>query len=286
MEKILVEFTNGEIRSIVSSALEEDIGTGDLTTDAIIKEDFLAYAVIVTRESGVVAGLEFAKEAFRILDPLCSFEDRKIDGEKIQKGDVLIGIRGKIKAILKGERVALNYLQRMSGIATVTAKFVELTLGKTKILDTRKTYPGMRKIEKYSVLKGGGENHRSGLYDGVIIKDNHITACGSDLLEAIKRVKNLYPTEFIEVEVSSFEQIPIALKAGVNRIMLDNMELRDIARAVKIIDGKCEIEVSGNMDENKIAAVSALGVDYISVGKLTHSYKSLDIALDIIEKGA
>ncbi|MBN1149778.1 carboxylating nicotinate-nucleotide diphosphorylase [candidate division WOR-3 bacterium] len=286
MEKILVEFTNQEIRSIVSIALQEDIGTGDLTTDAVINEDFPAYSVIVTRENGVVAGLEFAKEAFRILDPLCSFEDMKTDGDKIKKGDVLIGIRGKIKAILKGERVALNYLQRMSGIASVTAEFVELTSGKTKILDTRKTYPGMRKIEKYSVLKGGGENHRSGLYDQVIIKDNHIAACGSDLSKAIERVKNLYPMKFVEVEVVGFEQIPIALKAGVNRIMLDNMELGDIEKAVKIIDGKCEIEVSGNMDENKIAAVSALGVDYISVGKLTHSYKSLDIALDIVKKGA
>lgn len=257
-----------------------------MTTEAVVEDDIIAFAVIITREKGIVAGLDFARETFRMLDPNCFFEIKKTDGEKIKKGDVLIGIKGKLKAILTGERVALNYLQRMSGIATITGKFVGLTTGKTRILDTRKTYPGSRKIEKYSVLKGGGTSHRFGLYDMALIKDNHITVCGSDVSSAIAKVKKRFPGKFVEVEVDSLEQISAALGAGVNRIMLDNMTLRDIEKAVKIIGGRCEIEVSGKMNEKKVRAVSALGVDFISVGKLTHSYKSLDIALDIVKKGA
>ncbi|MBN2363391.1 carboxylating nicotinate-nucleotide diphosphorylase [candidate division WOR-3 bacterium] len=282
----MIIFTEEEISVCVARALEEDVGTGDVTTEAVVEDDIIASAVIITREKGIVAGLDFARETFRMLDPKCFFEMKKTDGEKIKKGDVLIGIKGKLKAILTGERVALNYLQRMSGIATITGKFVGLATGKTRILDTRKTCPGSRKIEKYSVFKGGGMNHRFGLYDMALIKDNHIAVCGSDVSSAIAKVKKRFPGKFVEVEVDSLEQISAALGAGVNRIMLDNMTLRDIEKAVKIIGGRCEIEVSGKMNEKKVRAVSALGVDFISVGKLTHSYKSLDIALDIVKKGA
>ncbi len=257
-----------------------------MTTEALIENGDSASAVIITREKGILAGMEFAKETFKVLDSGVRFGACKKDGDKIKKGDVLTEIEGKLKAILTGERVALNYLQRMSGIATITEKFVKKAGGKTKILDTRKTFPGKRKIEKYSVLKGGGVNHRFGLFDMILIKDNHIASCDNDAALAIAKAKRRFPGQFIEVEVSKIEQIPAALEEGADRIMLDNMDLRDIEKAMKMIAGRSEVEVSGKIDEKKIKSLSSLGVDFISVGKLTHSYRSLDIALDIVRKGA
>lgn len=281
----MVEFNETEINNIVLNALKEDIGHGDVTTEAIVDENLSGIGTITSCTDGIVSGIDFAAESFKLLNESVQVKKNVEDGEKIKSGQKLMKIKGKMRTILSGERVALNFLQRMSGIATLTNKFVVQTEGRVKILDTRKTTPNLRKLEKYSVYKGGGVNHRFGLYDMFLIKDNHIAASGGDLLLVVEKVKERQSDLKIEVEVDSLSMIQPLLNSGVDRIMLDNMSNEEIKEAVKIIDGHIEIEVSGGITLDRIKSLSKLGIDFISVGLLTHSYSSLDMTLDIERKG-
>ncbi len=257
--------------------LKEDIGEGDKTTDWIIPENHRSKAKIIAKEDGIIAGQRYAKEIFKALDNRINYRELKKDGESVKKGEVVAEIEGKTKAILTGERVALNILQRLSGIATLTREYVKAVDGtKAKILDTRKTTPGLREMEKYAVRMGGGENHRFNLSEMVLIKENHIFVAGS-VKEAIKRVKGKGLK--IEVEVKSMDELIEALEEEVDRILLDNWDTGKIKKAVELVKGKITLEASGNMTIERAREVAKTGVDYISVGALTHSFKSLDISL-------
>lgn len=271
-----------ELNKIISIALKEDVGKGDITTNTIIPKSQTGKAVIIAKEDGVIAGLFVAKEVFRKLDKKIIFKTFVKDGERVTAGEKIAEIKGSLRALLTGERTALNFLQRMSGIATLTAKFVnQLKDTKTKILDTRKTSPCLRFLDKYSVKIGGGTNHRFGLYDMVLIKDNHIKAAGS-ITNAVKLVrKNLKERTKIEVETTNLEEVKEALSNKVDIIMLDNMPLEKIKEAFKLINGKAKIEVSGNVSLNNVRNIAQTGVDYISVGALTHSFKALDVSIEI-----
>ncbi|HBA54524.1 MAG TPA: carboxylating nicotinate-nucleotide diphosphorylase, partial [Syntrophorhabdus aromaticivorans] len=261
---------------------EEDLGAGDITTNATVPEDHFSLAEIFAKEDGVLAGQLFAKKVFQTLDKDIRYEEIKADGKPVKKGDVITRIRGRTRAILSGERVALNLLQRLSGIATTTRRFVDAT-GNTgvKILDTRKTSPGLRVMEKYAVRMGGGHNHRLNLGEMALIKENHIAAAGS-LKEAVKRVRAA-GSVFIEVEVKNMNELKDALDKGVDRIMLDNWGVKDIAQAVSLVQKRIPIEVSGNMTLERTQQISLMGIDFISVGAITHSFKSLDLSLLIKE---
>lgn len=271
-----------ELNKIISIALKEDVGKGDITTNTIIPKSQTGKAVIIAKEDGVIAGLFVAKEVFRKLDKKIIFKTFVKEGERVTAGEKIAEIKGSLRALLTGERTALNFLQRMSGIATLTAKFVnQLKDTKTKILDTRKTSPCLRFLDKYSVKIGGGTNHRFGLYDMVLIKDNHIKAAGS-ITNAVKLVrKNLKERTKIEVETTNLEEVKEALSNKVDIIMLDNMPLEKIKEAFKLINGKAKIEVSGNVSLNNVRNIAQTGVDYISVGALTHSFKALDVSIEI-----
>ncbi len=271
---------------LIQSALAEDIKTGDITTDALIPEDENCTAQLISKEAGVIAGLEIFKMVFNLINKNASvieFNIEKNDSEKVSKGDVIATIKGSYITILTGERTALNFLQRMSGIATKTNKFVEAIKGtKAQLLDTRKTVPGFRVLDKYSVLAGGGKNHRLGLYDMVMIKENHIRVIGS-ITEAIKLVRDKYKDKYkIEIETTNMKEVKEALVLQPDIIMLDNMSLKQMREAVDFIDGNVKTEASGNINLNSIRAVAETGVDFISVGSLTHSVKALDISLLII----
>jgi nicotinate-nucleotide pyrophosphorylase (carboxylating) len=262
----------------VENFLKEDIGEGDITTNAIVPENHISKAIIQAKANGVVAGHIFAREIFKFLDQDIQFQELKQDGEHVIKRDILATIKGKSRAILTGERVALNILQRLSGIATITRSFVEAVEGTgVKILDTRKTSPGLRSMEKYAVRMGGGYNHRLNLSEMALIKENHIALAGS-IKEAVKRVKSQSNTP-IEVEVRNKEELKEAIDAGADRIMLDNWEMESIKQAVLIVHKRIPLEVSGNMTIEKVKKVAKTGVDFISVGAITHSFKSLDMTL-------
>ncbi|MFA8341925.1 MAG: carboxylating nicotinate-nucleotide diphosphorylase [Rhodothermaceae bacterium] len=267
-----------KIEEIIKSALQEDVNTGDITTNLLIPEDKNASAFMKAKESGVVAGMEIAEMVFKYLSPEIEWKPFVKDGDKVEKGTRIAEIKGSYRAILTGERLALNFLQRMSGIASETAKYVELVKeSKTEILDTRKTVPGLRILDKYAVKAGGGTNHRIGLYDMVMIKDNHIEVAGS-ITNAVDNIRKELPAGIkIEVETKNLEEVKEALKAKADVIMLDNMDNATMAEAVKIVDGKAKTEASGNMTLERIKGVSETGVDYISIGALTHSVKALDI---------
>ncbi|MGB9857898.1 MAG: carboxylating nicotinate-nucleotide diphosphorylase [Dictyoglomaceae bacterium] len=271
------------LRKIVEKALEEDIGCSDITTESIVPEDLNIKAYIIAKEEGIIAGIFVAEEVFKFLDKNIKFLPRISEGEKVEKGEIIIEIYGKAKAILSGERTALNFLQRLSGIATFTNYCVSLAKPyNVKILDTRKTTPLLRILEKYAVKVGGGENHRFALYDMVLIKDNHIKIAGG-ITEAIRRVREkVSPFYKIEVETENLEQVKEALENKVDIIMLDNMDIETIKKAVEIINGKALIEVSGNIKPEDIKIIAPLGINFISMGKLTHSVKSLDISLEIM----
>jgi len=271
------------INKIVEQALLEDIGTGDITTEFIIPSNLKAKGIIKTSEEGVVAGLDIIYLVFKKLDPEICFQSKIKDGKNILQGEVLAKISGSARTILKGERVALNFLQRMSGIATITSKFCQQVKDfPVRIVDTRKTTPGLRILEKYAVRMGGGYNHRFGLYDAVLIKDNHIVVAGG-IKSAVNSVrKQISHTVKIEVEVENLSQLQEALKVQVDIIMLDNMDLETMKEAVKIVKGKTLIEVSGEITLEKVRKIAQIGVDLISVGALTHSVKSLDISMEII----
>jgi len=270
------------VDKIIKQALEEDIGTGDLTSSSIIPADATTRGIIHAKEAGIVAGIEVARRVFAFLDPKIVFFPRVADGQSVEKGEIIAEVEGKARVILMGERLALNLLQRLSGIATRTAGLVSLVGElRTRIVDTRKTTPGLRILEKYAVRVGGGHNHRFGLYDAVMIKDNHIKVAGG-ITKAIELAKRDVPhTVKIEVEVENLAGVQEALDAEADIIMLDNMDLETMRQAVKLIAGRALVEASGNMTEERIPQVAQTGVDIISVGALTHSIKALDISLDI-----
>lgn len=274
---------NIEVQKIVEQSLLEDIGTGDITTEYIIPSNLKAKGIIKTSEEGVVAGLDIACLVFRKLDSEINFQSKIKDGKKILPEEILAEIIGSAQTILKGERVALNFLQRMSGIATITSKFCqEVKDFPVRIVDTRKTTPGLRILEKYAVRMGGGYNHRFGLYDAVLIKDNHIAVAGG-IRSAVNSVrKQISHTAKIEVEVENLYQLQEALKMKVDIIILDNMDLETMKKAVKMAKGKALIEASGGITLEKVREIAQTGVDLISVGALTHSVKALDISMEIV----
>ncbi len=273
------------IEAVVAQALAEDIGHGDLTTQTAIPAAVQSTAHIVTREAGVVAGLPVVIAVFHQLDPRLKVLLHVDDGATVAAGTKLATVVGSARSILSGERVALNLLQRLSGIATMTAQYVAAVANtKAKILDTRKTTPGLRALEKYAVRVGGGFNHRFGLYDGVMLKDNHLAilaAQGIDLTSAIKQVRqHLGPMVQIEVEVENVAAAIAAAEAGADLILLDNMPLDQLRLAVQAIAGRAKTEASGGVTLQTVRAIAETGVDYISVGALTHSVRALDIGLD------
>lgn len=271
------------IDKIISLAIEEDINTGDITTNALIPEESRATAEMTAKAPGIVSGLEIALRVFKYIDDTTVWTPLVKEGERVSKGDKIARIEGSYRALLTAERTALNILQRMSGIATATAIFVkELQGTKTRLLDTRKTAPGMRLLDKMAVKAGGGTNHRMGLYDMALIKDNHIKVAGG-ITNAVKQVRSSIPAGIkIEVEVTDLNETREAIAAGADIIMLDNMSNQAMAEAVKAIDKRAETEASGNMNVQRLKEVAATGVDYISVGALTHSVTALDISMNIV----
>jgi nicotinate-nucleotide pyrophosphorylase (carboxylating) len=269
------------IHDIVEQALVEDVGQGDLTTLAVIPAPAWAEALVVTREPGVVAGLHVLEAVFTTIDPALAVERCVTEGEAVGGDVVLARVAGAARAILTGERVALNLLQRLCGIATLTARYVAAVRGlPVSILDTRKTTPGLRALEKYAVRVGGGTNHRFGLYDAIMLKDNHLAllaARGVDLAEALRRARAAVgPMVRIEIEAETVEQACAAAAAGADMILLDNMPPEQLRAAVAAVDGRARLEASGG------SAVAETGVDFISVGALTHSARALDIGLDVV----
>ena len=267
---------------IAKSAVEEDIGKGDITTKFSISPDINALGIIVAKEKGILAGTQVVKEVFRVVDKNTKSTFQKADGDKFISGEIIADIRGKAPSLLSAERVALNFLQRMSGIATLTARYVKKIKGtKAKILDTRKTTPNLRLLEKYAVSVGGGFNHRMGLYDQILIKDNHINL-GNGIRSVLNKIKDVNSGRlFVEIEVKNIRQLRQVLRYNVDRIMLDNMSIDEIGDAVRIVNGRCELEVSGNVSLKNIREIAEAGVDYISVGSLTHSYNSIDLCMRI-----
>ncbi len=273
-----------EFDSLIRAALKEDMPDGDITSENIIPADSRSEAVFLPREEGVMAGIEVTKRVFELIDPRISFEINCRDGQPFQKGIKLAKIKGASVSLLKGERTALNFLQRLSGIATATSQFVEALAGtKTKILDTRKTTPGLRMLEKYAVRMGGGQNHRFNLSEMVMIKDNHLLLVKS-IKDAVQLVREkVSPGIKIEVEVTSLAQAQEAVRAGADMIMLDNMPLAKMKNVVDWIKGRVPVEVSGAVRLRDVRNIASLGVDFISVGSLTHSYKSVDISLEFMK---
>lgn len=271
-----------EIDRIIRNALAEDAGDGDVTTLNTVPEAAALEGVFLAKEDGVVAGLEVVRRVFQLLDPAVAVTFDLVDGERVERRQVFGTIQGPGRALLTGERVALNFLQRMSGIATMTRRFVDAVAGtRAVILDTRKTVPGLRVLDKWAVRLGGGQNHRIGLYDMAMIKDNHIAAVGG-IAEAVHRVREGDSRHRpIEVEVTNLDQLVEALAQPIDRILLDNMSLETMAEAVRIAAGRIPLEASGNVSLDTVAAIAATGVDYISSGALTHSVRALDISLDI-----
>lgn len=277
-----MNWQNPQVRDLVLRALQEDVGPGDITTDSIVPPDRQATGRIWAKADGVAAGLPILPIVFQQIDPAVQVDLMVQDGEAVTTGTTLAVVHGPARAILTGERVALNLVQRLSGIATRTARLVEqIRFYNCRIVDTRKTGPGLRLLEKYAVTAGGGLNHRFGLYDAVLIKDNHIAVAGG-ILEAVSAVRRkLGHTYKIEVEVETLEQVAQALESGVDIIMLDNMPPDMMKEAVRLIDGRSLVEASGGITEETLQDVAKTGVDYISVGALTHDVKALDISLDI-----
>ena len=270
------------LHKMILSFLEEDVGRGDLTSESIFSENEMGSAGLVAREPFVVAGVKnVAAEVFRVQNSAVSVVDPVADGTNVSTGTVLLTVNGPVIDLLKAERVALNLLQRLSGIATLTARFVDKVKEyPVRITDTRKTTPGLRVLEKYAVQAGGGTNHRFNLTDGVLIKDNHIAACGS-IQEAVDRVKRSIPhTVRIEVETDTLEQVKECLESGVDIIMLDNMSPETMTTAVRLINGQALVEASGGVNLDSVEAIAKSGVDIISIGALTHSAPSCDIGMD------
>ncbi len=268
---------------IIRQALQEDIGMGDMTTNSVVPFGKQANGRFMAKEKGVICGLSVVRRVFALLEPEIRFSPVCRDGDTVERGKVVAEVSGPAAAILTGERVALNFLQRLSGIATRTASFASMVAGTTTVItDTRKTTPGLRILEKYAVKTGGGTNHRMNLSDGILIKDNHIKVCGG-ITAAVESAKIHAPRNMtIEVEVESIEQVEEAVQSGADIIMLDNMDNETMAEAVKIINGRAQTEASGNMSGKDLLAVARTGVDMISIGGLTHSVRALDISLNLL----
>ncbi len=272
-----------DIREFIRSALAEDIGHGDLTTNLLIPREQKCSAHIVTREACTIAGMPFAFEAFRLQEADIVCEALAQEGERVKKGAVIALINGHTRPVLSAERTALNILQRLTGIATLTRRFVnEVGELPAKVLDTRKTIPMMRYMEKYAVREGGGQNHRFGLYDGILIKDNHILAAGG-ISNAVKRARGAHPFMKIEVEAENLKEALEAVEAGASIVMLDNMSLDEMREAVREIKGRVELEASGGVTIDTVRAIAECGVNYISVGALTHSAATADLSLELLE---
>jgi len=270
---------------MIQAALAEDVGSGDVTTLATVPAEVRASAVMVAREPLVVCGIALAEAVFRELSATLQLSAMAKDGEHAAKGQALFSIQGPARALLTGERVALNFVQRLSGVATLTSRFVQAVAGtRARILDTRKTTPGWRRLEKYAVRCGGGINHRLGLFDRILIKDNHLVALRDELPNAIeaavRRARAQFPTLPLEVEADTLDQVVQALHARADYILLDNMSNDDLRGAVKMISGRAKTEASGGVNLSTVRAIAETGVDFISVGALTHSAPVVDIALD------
>ena len=266
----------------IRRALEEDLGAGDITTSLLISEEDESKAIYVAKGNFILAGFPFAREVFRIIDSSIEWRLLFPEGSTVSNGEILAEISGKTRAILAGERVSLNILQRLSGIATLTDMYVERIKGsKAKIIDTRKTTPCLRFMEKYAVRAGGGSNHRFGLFDGILIKDNHLKATGS-IEEAVKRARAGHHLVKIEVEVESLDELREAIGSGADIVVLDNMPVDAIREAVDIANGRVILEASGGINLGNVRDVAETGVDLISVGALTHSAQSVDISLKIV----
>lgn len=276
----LPKLNNFQIDDVIKSALREDITSWDLSTNAIYEDNKLAKISLISKDNGVVSGLDVFKRTFKILDDEIFFVDYKKEGDEVSHGDLVLEIIGKASSMLSGERVALNFLQRMSGIASLTKNMIDaLDDPNIAIVDTRKTTPNLRIFEKYSVRVGGGNNHRYNLSDGIMLKDNHIDAAGS-IKRAVELVRKAEPfIKKIEVEVESLDMLRQALDSNVDIIMLDNMDINTIKEAINIVDGQALIECSGNIEIDNISRFRNLKIDFISSGSLTHSAKSLDFSL-------
>lgn len=276
----LPKLNNFQIDDVIKSALREDITSWDLSTNAIYEDNKLAKISLISKDNGVVSGLDVFKRTFKILDDEIFFVDYKKEGDEVSHGDLVLEIIGKASSMLSGERVALNFLQRMSGIASLTKNMIDaLDDPNIAIVDTRKTTPNLRIFEKYSVRVGGGNNHRYNLSDGIMLKDNHIDAAGS-IKRAVELVRKAEPfIKKIEVEVESLDMLREALDSNVDIIMLDNMDIDTIKEAINIVDGQALIECSGNIEIDNISRFRNLKIDFISSGSLTHSAKSLDFSL-------
>lgn len=281
--KLYNKMKENELEHILNHAFAEDVGKGDITTNHLVSETAFAKAQMRAKANGIIAGLPIAEKVFRKLDPNLIWKPNLKDGDRVKKGDLIVEMEGSCRALLTGERLALNLMQRMSGIATKTAKYVKTVKNKkVQILDTRKTVPGLRVLDKYSVKTGGGSNHRIGLYDMVMIKDNHIKIAGG-IIPAVRQIKKSVPDSIkIEVETTTINEVKEALTAKADIIMLDNMSLEDMAKSVKLIDGKAKTEASGNISLKKLKRIAQTGVDYISTGAITHSVKALDISQNMI----
>lgn len=277
---------NPQIERAIESALSEDISWGDITTDAIVPEDLEGKGLILVKREGIIAGIEIAAAVFKKIDSQIVFKTLFPDGSRVKPGTVIAEVKGKVRSILKGERTALNFLCRLSGIATETAKYVEAVSGlPCLILDTRKTAPGLRFLDKYAVRVGGGKNHRFHLGDGILIKENHwaaLKSAGIDLKQAIFKLKQSHHLLKVEVEVKSVEEASEALEAGADVLLLDNMNIEQIKKVVEIAKGKALLEASGGITLENVRRVAETGVDFISIGALTHSPKALDISLELV----
>jgi nicotinate-nucleotide pyrophosphorylase (carboxylating) len=270
------------IQHLIEIALKEDIGSGDITTDNLIDPQLKGKGLIIAKESLVVAGLNVAKQVFQYLDSEVIFKSEYDDGDFVKKGDMLVNVEGRLRALLSGERTALNFLQHLSGISTLVRSYVnEISDKNIRLVDTRKTTPGLRGLEKYAVRVGGAYNHRIGLYDGVLIKDNHIAAFGG-IKKAIDHIRSQVSHLLkIEVEVSDLDQVKEALESKADVIMLDNMTIKQIKEATAFIDNRAIVELSGGITKSDLKSLSDTGVDIISVGALTHSARCVDISMQI-----
>ena len=266
-------------KTLIQLALEEDVATGDITTDNLIPSETRRKAYMVAKANGVIAGLPIAEMVFRQLDENLVWEPQVDEGAQVTTGTILVRFEASYRALLTAERTALNFFQRLSGIASMSAKYADAVKGsKTVILDTRKTLPGFRMLDKYAVKTGGATNHRIGLFDMVMIKDNHIEVAGG-ITPAVEQIRAKVPADIkIEVETTTLEQVEEALSAGADIIMLDNMDNATMTKAVRLINGRAKVEASGNMTIERLKDVAATGVDYISIGALTHSVQAMDIS--------
>ncbi len=280
-----MKLTVTEIQSAVSAALAEDLGSGDATTLATVPASAVSRAFMKAREPLVVAGIQFAELAFRELSSTIRLKKCAADGQRLRAGDTILKISGSSRALLSAERVALNFVQRLSGVATATAAFTQIIQDtRVKILDTRKTTPGWRRFEKYAVTAGGGKNHRMGLFDMILIKDNHLVALQNEkpnaIAAAISRARKQFPELAVEVEADTLAQVAQAADAGADIILLDNMTPAQLRAGVNIVQGRAKLEASGGVSLKTVRAIAAAGVDFISVGAITHSARAVDIGLD------